>query len=320
MPSFARKRVAALAFGLAVVAGAAAEAQLMRLRTRTLVHDGLNREYLLYTPRLARRLPGRRPLVLVLHGGGGTHRGTVRNTRRKFHQLADQHGFYIVYPNAVDKTWDFGEGKVSEALERRVDDLGFYSRLLDRLLAELPIDSGRVFATGISRGGQASYFLACRMAERIRAIAPVTMPLPAFLEEDCRRGPPVGVAILNGTEDPVVPYDGGQITLFRQRRGHVLSTDATVRLWRVRNGCTAESESRTLDAVDDGTAVTRTAWTDCAGAAVVLYRIEGGGHTWPSGSQYLPEVLVGRVTREIDGAVEAWSFFSGFEAAGGHGR
>ena len=241
----------------------------------------------------------------------------VQSTRRKFHQLADRHGFYVVYPNAVDGTWDFGEGQVSEALERRVDDLGFFAALLDSLLAEQPIDPGRVFATGISRGGQASYALACKMAERIRAIAPVAMPLPAFLEDDCRAGPPVGVAILNGTQDPLVPYDGGQITLFRQQRGRVLSTAGSARLWRARNGCSADSESRTIDDADDATAVVRTTWTDCAGAAVVLYRIEGGGHTWPSGGQYLPKTLIGRVSREIDGAEEVWSFFAGFESSAG---
>lgn len=320
MASSTIERAASLALGLALLAAAGAEAQFTRLRERTLVHDGVPREYLLYTPRLARRLPGKRPLVLVLHGGGGSHRGTVRNTRRRFHQLADEHGFYVVYPNAVDGTWDFGEGQVSEALERRVDDLGFLTRLLDRLLADLPIDPGRVFATGISRGGQASYFLACKIGDRIRAIAAVTMPLPAFLEEDCRRGPPVGVAILNGTEDPLVPYDGGQITVLRKNRGRVLSTDATVELFRSRNGCSSESESRTIDGADDGTRVTRTAWTGCAGAAVVLYRIEGGGHTWPSGGQYLPERLVGRVSRDIDGAVEAWQFFAGFGPGPRDGR
>ena len=129
------RRLLPPALALLFLAGAA-EAQLVRLRPWTLVHDGIAREYLLYTPRLARRLPGERPLVLVLHGGGGTHRGLVQNTRRRFHQLADRHGFYVVYPNAVDKTWDLGDGQVSEALERRVDDLGFFSRLLD----ELPID------------------------------------------------------------------------------------------------------------------------------------------------------------------------------------
>jgi polyhydroxybutyrate depolymerase len=315
------RRIATLLLGLAAVAAGSSEAQLMRLRARALVHDGLIREYLLYTPRMARRLPGERPLLLVLHGGGGSHRGIVQNTRRKFHQLADRHGFYVVYPNAVDKMWDFGEAEISEAQKRRVDDLGFFSRLLDRLLANHPIDPGRVFAIGISRGGQASYFLACKMGERIRAIAPIAMPLPAFLEDDCRRGPPVGMAIFNGTEDPVVPYDGGGITLFRQQRGRVLSTDATVRLWRARNGCSDESESQTIDEADDATRVIRTAWNDCAAAAaVVLYRIEGGGHTWPSGGRYLPQTVVGRATREIDAAIEAWSFFATFAAAGGPGR
>jgi polyhydroxybutyrate depolymerase len=140
------------------------------------------------------------------------------------------------------------------------------------------------------------------------------MPLPAFLEDDCRRGPPVGLAILNGTEDPLVPYDGGQITLFSQQRGRVLSTDATVRLWRRRNGCSERSVSETTDEREDGTAVVESRWTDCTGAPVALFRIEGGGHTWPSGGQYLPVSLTGRVTREIDGADEAWSFFSQFEA------
>ena len=314
------RRIAIPLLLLATLGAVAAEPQFVRLREKTLVHDGMRREYLLYTPRLARRLPGRRPLVMILHGGGGTHRGTVQNTRRRFHQLADEHGFYVVYPNAVDKMWDFGEGKVSESLERRVDDLGFFSRLLDRLLADHPIDPRKVFATGISRGGQASYFLACKMSERIRAIAPVTMPLPTFLEDDCRSGPPVGVAILNGTEDPLVPYEGGQITLFRQRRGRVLSTDDTVRLWRERNGCAGESVSERIDEVDDGTAVVKTTWPGCGKADVVLYRIEGGGHTWPSGGQYLPVSLVGRVTREIDAAEEAWAFFSGFESTSGGDR
>jgi len=42
---------------------------------------------------------------------------------------------------------------------------------------------------------------------------------------------------------------------------------------------------------------------------VVLYRIEGGGHTWPGGLQYLPVRLVGRTTRDINGCDEIWEFF-----------
>jgi len=33
---------------------------------------------------------------------------------------------------------------------------------------------------------------------------------------------------------------------------------------------------------------------------VVLYRIEGGGHGWPGGPQYLPARVIGRVPRHLD--------------------
>ena len=293
---------------------AAAGPQRGTLREHTLVHDGLTRSYLLYTPGNAGALKGKRSLVFVLHGGGGTLRLLVRSTKSKFHELADRDGFYVVYPNAVNKMWDFGEGEVSEALARRVDDLGFFKALLAALLDRHPIDARRVYATGISRGGQASYFLACK-TRSFRAIAPMAMPLPAFLRDDCIHGPPVGVAVLNGTQDPLVPYQGGEIEAFGQKRGKVLSTDETVRLWRERNGCAGKpSEQWNLDKVLDGTSVEKSSWsTGCPEAPVVLYRIEGGGHTWPSGTQYLPVLVVGRVSREIDGAVEAWSFFRGLD-------
>lgn len=283
------------------------------LTERSFVHQGRERTYLLYTPRGAARLEGKRPLVLAIHGGAGTDRAMVRLTRRAFHALADRDGFFVVYPNAVARYWDFGEGAVSEALAERVDDLGYFRTLLDAVAARYPIDPRRVFATGISRGGQASYFLACKLPGRIRAIAAFAMPLPDFLADDCAGGPPVGVAIVNGTADPLVPYDGGRIEVFRHDRGAVLSTDATAALFRRRNGCDPRSTSEeVLDTADDGTRVVKTTWSSCAGAPVVVYRVEGGGHTWPSGVQYLPERLVGRVSRDVEGASLAWELFRGF--------
>lgn len=292
-----------------------ATAQLPGLRAHTLEHAGTEREYLLYTPLGAQRLEGDRPLVVLLHGGGGDHRSMVRVTKRKFHRLADRDGFYIVYPNAIDGFWDFGEGVVSEGLAQPIDDLGFFSRLLDEVLADHPIDTNRVFASGISRGGQASYFLGCQLADRVRAIAPFTMPLPRFMKNECKRGPAIGIAIFNGTEDPFVPYEGGTINVLGSERDRVLSTKATTRLWRRRNGCRKAALTADLpDTSSDGTSVRVSVWEKgCAESPVVLYRIEGGGHTWPSGTQYLPPALVGRVSRDIDGAVEAWAFFSTFD-------
>ena len=56
----------------------------------------------------------------------------------------------------------------------------------------------------------------------------------------------------------------------------------------------------------DETFIERLSWT---GSKVCLYIIHGGGHTVPGGSQYLPEFLVGRVSRDMDMAQEAWRFF-----------
>ena len=284
------------------------------MQERSFRIDGLDRSYLLYVPRSA-GYGGSRPLVLVLHGGGGTARGLPRQTNHRWNALADQFGFYLVYPNAHDRFWDFGEGRVSERLEQRVDDGAYFRTLLDELQSSLPIDRERVFATGISRGGQASYFLACRFPGRFRAIAPVVMPLPAYMEDDCRaEGPPVGLALFNGTEDPLVPYDGGWITFGRDRRDRVLSTEDTLTIWRARNGCaTAPDSSRIIDTADDGMRVIRNDWTNCSGAPVTLYRIEGGGHTYPSGRRSLLELVVGPVNRDISAADETWAFFSRFD-------
>lgn len=284
------------------------------LREHSIVVDGRERSYWLYSPPGLQDRTSPRPLVLVFHGGGGTAPGIAKEVGSSLHPTADREGFFVAYPHAVDKIWDFGTGLISESLEVRIDDRAYFEALLDELTGTLAIDERRIFATGISRGGQASYFVACQFPDRIRAIAAVAMPMPVFMRDLCAQASGTGVAILNGTNDPLVPYDGGQIKVFRKERGEVLSTVATVGFWRERNHCAAEPTSRSLiDPADDRMRVWRTSWEQCGQDPVLLYRIEGGGHTWPSGHQYLPRFLVGRVNRDIDGASEIWAFFSRFE-------
>lgn len=271
------------------------------------------RGYLLYTPVGVNGAADKRPLVLVFHGGGGTARGIAREVGRSLHAIADRDGFFIAYPDAVARVWDFGAGVISESLAVRIDDRAFFAALLDELMTTRPIDDQRVFATGISRGGQASYFVACTFPDRIRAIAPVAMPMPVFMLDLCPDAKNIGVAILNGTDDPLVPYEGGQIRVGNKERGLVMSTDATIGLWRERNNCAMQPTSvALLDQHDDAMRVERTSWEDCEQDPVLLYRIEGGGHTWPSGRQYLPRFMVGPVNRDIDAATEIWAFFSRF--------
>ncbi len=271
------------------------------------------RSYLLYTPEMKLGSSGKRPLILVFHGGGGTAKGIAREVGRSLHAIADREGVFVAYPDAVDKMWDFGAGKISDSLDIRVDDRSFFGALLVELVRGKPIDENRIFATGISRGGQASYFVACQFADRVRAIAPVAMPMPTYMKALCADGQRMGVAILNGTDDPLVPYDGGAITVGRRERDEVMSTDDTVEFWRSRNACSPEAtDHQMIDTVNDRMQVLKTTWANCEHDPVLLYRIEGGGHTWPGGRQYLPRFVVGPVNRDIDAADEVWAFFSRF--------
>jgi len=288
-------------------------AQTAGLRPFKIEQDGLARRYLLYSPVGVRGFQGSRPLVIVLHGGGGTHRSMVRLTKRRWNRLADQHGFFVAYPNATEKIWDFGEGLISAQRKTRVNDLAFLERMIDEISRLRPIDPTRVFATGISRGGQASFLLGCKSQGRIRAIAPVAMPLPQYFVDDCRAGPPLGVALMMGTEDPIVPYDGGWITVRNKQRDQVISANETIGLFLARSGCGAQPDSIVpIDRAGDATSVTLSEWRQCRDAPVRFYRIENGGHTWPSGRQYLPAFVVGKVSKDIDAADEAWRFFSQF--------
>ena len=97
-------------------------------------------------------------------------------------------------------------------------------------------------------------------------------------------------------------------------RGQTIGVAEIVRLWTSYNRCPEGPETVLLPDVDanDGTRVRRTTYARCANrTAVTLYRIEGGGHTWPGGPQYLPRAVIGRTSRDIEATLLIWQFFAG---------
>ena len=99
---------------------------------------------------------------------------------------------------------------------------------------------------------------------------------------------------------------------FQLYRGETIAVSEIVRLWTVHNQCPGGAETVTLPDVDpaDGTRVHRTTYGPCAGrTAVVLYTVDGGGHTWPGGAQYLPRAVIGRTSRDIDATLVIWQYF-----------
>ena len=265
---------------------------------RTLRVNGVERDYLLYVPsQYQASRPA--PLVLVFHGAGGRPKQMARHTG--FTTLAEREGVIVVYPAGIRRRWNDGRGMVSS------DDVGFVRDLLDTVQHELSIDPKRIYATGISNGAMFSYRLACDLPGVFAGIAPVAGAMPTALVPTCSPGSPVAIAAFQGTADPLVPYGGGGVAV---RRGRVLSATESVQRWAEADGCAAAPTiTMEPDRVTDGTRVRLSSWTACEqGHDVVLYTIEGGGHTWP-GDRGAGRLL-GRATRDIDATMAIWSFFS----------
>lgn len=274
-------------------------------------HDGLERFVRIYAPS---GHAGPLPIVFVIHGGGGSAGNMEWLTANRFNRIADRDGVLVVYPEGIENGWNDGRSDLrTEAVRRGIDDLGFLRKLPQELAALFSIDAARVYATGISNGGFMSFRLACDAADVFAAVAPVTANLTAELAPRCRPTRPISVAILNGTNDPLVPWNGGAVRVLFTNRGEVLSVPQTIARWRELNDCTAlEPRTARDEDADDGTTLRTHAARCAAGTELALFGIEGGGHTWPGGVQYLPRLLVGRTSRELDGAEAIWEFLRRF--------
>jgi polyhydroxybutyrate depolymerase len=295
-----------LAAGLALAAVAASAAA--DVQTRTVEIGQERRTYILFTPDAAPRPPGGLPLVVAMHGGAGTAEQMMGFSR--FNTIAAREGFAVAYPQGRRRQWN--DGRVFEAgNESRADDVAFIRAVVADIGAKLPLDRKRIYATGISNGGFMSFRLACEAAELFVAIAPVTAQLSANLGARCSPSAPVAVLVINGTADPIVPYAGGEVRVMFGARGEIWSTDRTMAFWARHNRCASPPETRMMADRDitDSSRVIDIDYTRCAGARMRLLRIEGGGHTWPGGAQYLPVAWIGATNRDIDASEVIWRFF-----------
>ena len=281
---------------------------------RTMMHDNLTRTYRIHIPKNFSNSTSS-PLVLVLHGGGGTGEGMERTlTLGEFNILSDTNPFLVVYPDGIDKHWNDGRNDTNDtAHQQNIDDVGFLTSLVHNLCLEFNIDQNKIFATGISNGAMMSYRLAMEQPNLFAAIAPVAGAIPTDLVSINMSEEPVSICILSGTKDPLVPWDGGMVGTPRNPRGTVISVPDSVQYWMTHNNCTSIPNSTYLPDIDprDRTRVQRHVYTDGRNnTEVVLYEIMNGGHTWPDGYQYLPVFLIGRTTHDVNANIIIWEFFS----------
>ena len=261
----------------------------------TIISSGRKREYLLYVPRSYDRT---RPTPLVISMHAAALWGAAQKETSRWNEVAESQGFIVVYPSGTK-----GGGPRIWHVELGADlmrDVRFISELIDTLKAAYNIDPTRIYANGLSNGGGMAFVLSCTLSDRIAAVGMVAaaQTLPWSWCTDQRAVPMIA---FHGTADRMVPYHGGP-SLVTPKPFPDIPT------W-VANG--ARRNRCAPMPIDEAVAtdVIRRSYVDCAGdAGVVLYTVQGGGHSWPGGKP-LPEWLVGPTSRSIDATSQMWAFF-----------
>jgi polyhydroxybutyrate depolymerase len=292
----------------------AAGACLAENRDSYIIHGGKKREFHVHIPA---SYDGTKPvpLVIVLHGGGGVAEQVEKLT--KFSGLADREGFIAAYPQGFNHQWNDGrEAAQGRAGRMKIDDAGFMLKMIKEIKTRYRVNPNRIYACGISNGGFMAMRLACELSDSLAAVAVVCAGMTPYLARNRRPASMISILIMNGTDDPLVPYNGGYVSIGRLKRGQVLSTEDTVKFWRGYNGCmSAPFISGINPDTTDGTEIEKYDY-NCPATEVVLYKVLGGGHTWPCGMQYLPEGMIGKTSRDINATEAIWGFFKKHKKAG----
>ena len=265
-------------------------------------HAGRERSFIVHVPK-THRADRPAPLVLALHGGGGSMEVMARDRLYGLVSQSEASGWIVVFPNGHSRvagkfaTWNAGIC-CGAARDQGSDDVGFLRAVVADVRQRLRIDPQRVFATGMSNGGMMGYRLACEASDVFRAIAAVA---GTDGTEDCRPGRPVSVFHIHAKDDDRVLFNGGSGSA-SDTHADFVSVPATVEKWARLNACSGAAQT-----VLKRSGVVCEVRSGCAsGAEVRLCVTDSGGHAWPGGRK----ALGGRGSDALDATDEIWAFFA----------
>ena len=274
----------------------------------------------------------RLPLMLSLHGSGSN--ATMQLNEGRWTEYAEQEGFIVVAPESTAIHLDgkiSSEGKLPYEIGRSdasflrwaavptdpcaqlgVDDVGYLCDLIDLFVDGGYADAARVYSSGLSHGAFMSLRLALEMPEKLAGIGVVAGLLYADFDR-VQLPETVKVVLIHGTADTIVPFGGMKYDSDGDGTADYLwaySSDETADWFRMQYGMEGEPAVSPLPDADpeDGTTITRRAYADKNGTELVVqYVVDGGGHTWPGGTQYAPASVCGIVSRDAQAAELIWA-------------
>lgn len=239
-----------------------------------------------------------KPLLIAFHGGSGQAEQMEKLTG--FMEMAREKKFFVAYPQGVNRHWNDGRDLPRR---REIDDFEFLVKLIDHLRQSFPIDAKRVYACGISNGGFFAQYLAARVPGIFAAVASVAATVHEPMYKAVKPVEPVPILFVVGTDDPVVPFCGGQIELASKTAGFVVSAEQSFEYWAAANHADLRFIETAMPILrdDDPSRVLKRVYPGGEGGKpVVACIVEGGGHAWPKGWQYYRERYIGKTSQQLD--------------------
>ena len=261
---------------------------------QSILHNGISRDYILYIPE---NLPTNAPLVVVSHGY--TSSAKTMMSYSGMNKVADEEKFLVVYPQGTkDQRGNnfFNVGYEFHA-SSKVDDLGFIKALVTKLTEDYQVNPNHIFATGMSNGGDLSYFLACYASDMFQAVAPIAGTMMQTTIETCKPQKGMPIFAVHGKADEITYFDGDMANL--DKWGPYPGIPAVIEHWVDLNAVEI-SKQVDLDNITNFTASNEALSFDrylseTSDHEVWLY-IHSGGHDWS--------------LKELDTSSEIWSFFT----------
>lgn len=284
-------------------------------KNQTIDVSGTSRNYHMYLPENVTNAP----IVILLHGNRSNNDELIGFTNAKapykaWGDIAIQANIVLVVPNGTNgssghRGWNDCRNDANGNPD--ANDVLFIDNLIDFILNEHDADASKVYAVGTSNGGHMAMRLAQEMPNKLTAFAAIVASNPA--NSQCANATlPISALFMNGTEDPINPYEGGEMS---GDRGEVLSAQETIDYWVSRNQTDVTPvtiDFPDVDTGDNSTVKKRLYANGANNTEVVFYEVVGGGHTEPSISERygnLFKAVVKEQNGDIEMATEVWNFF-----------
>tara|TARA_B100002052_G_C15809919_1_gene565387 strand:- start:326 stop:1234 length:909 start_codon:yes stop_codon:yes gene_type:complete len=272
---------------------------------RVIEHEGLERSFLIYVPT---NIKENAPLVVAIHGYTSSAKTLMGYSG--INQVADKEGFLVAYPQGTKDSRDnnfFNVGYEFHS-DSKVNDVNFIREIVFNLTKDYKLNSKRVFATGMSNGGDMSYLLACTSSDLFTAVAPVAGVMMKDTLENCNPVKKIPIFEIHGTKDSISKFEGDMNN--EDKWGAYYDLPSTIEFW-VNKHALSEKETIQLENknTEDGTTITfERYWSDESQREVWFYIVNDGNHTWPG----MTGLFSRTANQDINSAEEIWKFFSKF--------